>query len=105
VGSTYAAITGATTVPDMGGRTLRGKNNGNGVNPDGELSLGAIQGDQFGSHTHVVQGYGAGSAAAFIRNDLGGNANLRNLQPPTAASGGNETRMKNVTVNIFIKIN
>ena len=54
-GSAYATITGTTAIPDMRGLFLRGKNNGRtdgNKNPDGDLGLGAIQGDQIVSHVH-----------------------------------------------------
>lgn len=48
VGTKYQALTGNTTVPDMRGQFLRGKNNGRNdgnENPDGEVALGSFQDD------------------------------------------------------------
>lgn len=106
-GSNYALVTGSTTVPDLRGVALRGKNNGRSdgaQNPDGDLTLGTYQGDNFASHTHTA-GYNgngtSGNQAGYASGDLG----VVGTMPPTNASGGNETRMRNVTVNHFIKIN
>jgi len=100
-GSAYATLTGSGTIPDARGMVLRGKNNGRSdgnENPDGDSALGLYQGDQFRSHTHsgvpiTPSNVGAGGGAV-----VGFNGN-------TGSSGGNETRMKNITVNHFIKIN
>lgn len=104
-GSTYATITGSSTVPDLRGVFLRGKNNGRAdakQNPDGELALGAYQADDFKSHQHGLSSFGnvtlmnAGSSlGTYIQS---GSSN-------TAATGGVETRARNVTINYFIKIN
>lgn len=123
-GSKYAAITGFTTVPDHRGVGLRGKNNGRSdgnQNPDGELALGSFQSDAFGSHNH-----GGGSHVHDVRvvnyntnpdGEIGpkGDSPYAPDHPGTVTSapnstviqmqGGNETRMKNNTVNIFIRIN
>lgn len=121
-GSQYATTTGLTTVPDLRGMVLRGKNNGRAdgnQNPDGDSALGAFQSHQFGSHNH-----GGGSHAHnMTSNGTNGNAgtaapyssvagpsytNTDDIQASgtiISTEGGNETRMKNVTVNHFIKIN
>jgi hypothetical protein len=99
-GSKYATLIGAS-IPDLRGQFLRGKNNGRSdgqENPDGDVALGTPQTDELRSHTHTffkhnIQGGGAGPAV----NQGGSNIN-------TSATGGAETRPKNVTVNFFIKI-
>ena len=101
-GSAYATLTGQTTLPDARGAALRMKNNGRSdgnQNPDGDSILGAWQGDEFESHTHGTVNAGTGVTGGGLGYGVqssGGN---------TQAAGGNETRMKNVTVNFFIKIN
>jgi hypothetical protein len=125
-GSAYATITGSTTVPDARGMILRGKNNGRSdgsQNPDGDSSLGAYQGDNFGSHRHNYGPDGGtdgthnrqvvfnssptgGSGSSPIGfgqafNGGGGSGHWMGIYN----SGGNETRMRNITVNHFIKIN
>jgi hypothetical protein len=55
-GSAYATRFGVATAPDWRGRTPRGKNNGRSdgkQNQDGELAVGASQGDNIKSHTHT----------------------------------------------------
>jgi len=104
-GSRYHLFTGKTVVPDARGVVLRGKNNGRAdgnQNPDGELALGAFQGHQIQSHTHQWQHLNdADSNTTSAGGDGGGSTITKN----TLATGGNETRMKNITVNIFIRIN
>jgi hypothetical protein len=104
-GSDYHTLTGETTIPDTRGTFLRGKNNGRvdgKQNPDGDLPLGTYQVDDFFSHDHSVSSSsftGGGAQAAIASNNVGYPAHI------TGMTGGNETRPRNITVNIFIKIN
>jgi hypothetical protein len=127
-GTLYASVTGATNVPDLRGVYIRGKNNGRSGstgNPDGDLALGTYQADQFGSHNHNFSDpghihqmnppfgsagniYDGGSDRSAVDNAPFGSGNV------TAAAttgitfntqGGNETRPRTVTVNIFIRVN
>lgn len=104
-GSAYHKLTANTTVPDMRGRFLRGKNNGGSVNPDGDLALGTNSADKYRSHSH------AHNATEPSGNYSGKNmVGTPNSSPTysgqsTSASGGNETAPYSTTVNIFIKIN
>jgi hypothetical protein len=105
-GSLYATTTGVSTIPDLRGVVLRGKNNGLASgqwNPDGDSALGTFQDSNYASHQHGVNTYGGLNIdAGYIKGNTNSSA------APTAStnySGGNETRMKNVTVNHFIKIN
>lgn len=101
-GSTLSSLTGAVTIPDARGVVLRGKDHGAGKNPDGDTAIGTYQADAFESHTH--QGDNSSITSGANNYFLGtGAAQHRDLV--TGSSGGNETRMKNITVNIFIKIN
>jgi hypothetical protein len=123
-GSKYHALTGLSNIPDMRGKVLRGKNNGiagSSGNPDGELALGSFQDDSFGAHSHVERyvGYPGFPAVEAYKADVvldpgSGTATLSATgsyilstteKITTSDSGSNETRMKNTTVNIFIKIN
>ena len=127
VGSDYETITGDSSIPDGRGVFLRCENNGRSdgdENPDAS-ALGDFQTDEFRSHEHrgfSAQSVGAGTSVALttsnypafeetqgtpnsgyvygIRGTAVGSSIGR-----TSASGGNETRAKNVTVNYFIKIN
>ena len=114
-GSAYAVATGLSTVPDLRGVFLRGKNNGRGdgkQNPGGELALGAYQADLFGIHNHVEGFAGVNASASFgvATTDAAGNINGQNGTSAqnhaiTSNAGGNETRSRNVTVNYFVRIN
>ena len=110
-GTKYATLIGAS-IPDKRGQFLRGKNNGRAdgnENPAGENALGAFENDANKSHTHRMQEgtIGRGTATRLTITNVGDvsfySSGARNLQMD--ADGGDETRVKNVTVNIFIKIN
>lgn len=105
-GTLYASVTGATNIPDMRGKALRGKDHGVGSNPDGDTALGTYQADEFYSHIHAIDKSGGtgGSAPDFDFNMVAASL-FSGGTGYTNASGGNETRMKNITVNIFIRIN
>lgn len=103
VTAALAIVAGYTALPDARGVALRGKNNGGSQNPDGDLALGQFQGDTFASHTH--------SLTIGFRHADGNNFEVDtftspdgNNNPATTAAGGNETRMKNITVNFFARI-
>jgi hypothetical protein len=116
VGSAYNILTGFATVPDARGTVLRGKNNGRAdgnQNPAGDLALGAFENDQFQGHFHQndpnADGGGEGGAGGGnIYNGL----NVTTFATTILSDGvngvpriGPETRVKNITVNHFIKIN
>jgi len=101
-GTQYAELTGNKTVPDARGAFLRMYNNGRNdglQNPD-EVKLGDYQIDDFKSHTHTYSD--SGGSSRFRYNAAGGWEGTPNQQ--TGASGGKETRPKNITVNYFIKV-
>ena len=123
-GSKYATVTGNTTVPDMRGQFLRGKDHGRHLidgrgNPD-DLNLGVSTEDKFEDHKHDTVDNSFGKEAALYATAQGQNPpgpNNSNMLTGTGSSGGvyirtslansgggNETRPKNTTVNIFIKI-
>lgn len=123
-GSKYHTITGSTTVPDMRGVFLRGKNNGRADgNQDtgGERALGNFQGDQMVSHRHRMYSGSGGGGGTTLGNGssqgVGGTTGASGLgYYDTAPSGGGnpynensgagtETRSRNIAVNIFIKVN
>lgn len=109
-GSKYASRTGRTTVPDLRGTFLRGKNNSRSdgkQDPDGERALLAYQADQAGPHTHTI-------GSAFGQADFGTGFNGDMFSSNSGAGGGtytvnsngtSETRPRNYAVNIFIRIN
>jgi microcystin-dependent protein len=121
VGSLYNTITGLTNVPDLRSVFLRGKDNGRGLNPNGELAVGTYTADKYGSHSHTITdpshthtttasyvNYGTGMG---IQSNQGQQAQTRNtINSATTGitintSGGNETASKSVIVNIMIRIN
>lgn len=124
-GSTYANITGSNNIPDARGLVLRGKNNGRGdgsQNPDGDSALGLYQGDAYASHKHGItlshEANGGKDASGWPAVDLSGpivfhnefqtsgdSSQTNGAGTPLHNSGGNETRMRNITVNHFIRIN
>lgn len=105
IGSDYHALTGFPIVPDCRGQFLRGLNNGRAdgqENPDGGALLGLQQTDEVGPHDHTMSLWsrtspGGGRPGAASDNNQ--------VAPNTDMSTGPETRPKNISVNIFIKIN
>lgn len=129
-GSSYALASGNTTVPDLRGMALRGKNNGGSAlgtrgdgfqNPDGDLALGTLQDHTFsshnhggGNHSHTWNSYlwyvfSNGALIARTGYDNIGSGQITETMNASgtiiSTQGGNETRMRNVTVNHFIKVN
>lgn len=104
-GSQYETVTGNATIPDFRGQFKRGKNNGRSdgnENPDGDVALGTFQDMEIQSHRHrVFASTGAQSGSTQAENT----SNSTAASYFTQNTGGNETRPKNITVNIFIKIN
>ena len=121
-GSKYATLTGLTTLPDLRGMFLRGRNNfgistrSDGLqDPDGVRTAGSYQADQFKAHYHV-QGYDASAISGkYGREDTGSasgrydhsdtNSASGTLGSKTSTVGSTETRSKNVAVYYYIKIN
>lgn len=101
-GSLLSTLYGSSTLPDARGAVLRGKDHGLGRNPDGDTALGTYQADEYESHSHTIP-YIASGGSGGTNRDLDPNVNPATMS--SGSSGGNETRMKNITVNIFIKIN
>jgi len=127
----YEKVTGSTTIPNLSGVFVRGKNNGRAdgyQNPDGELNLGQMSMDKFKSHDHGgttgddspdhAHGFGGYSYGVEYGSDNTGH-NL--ATPPNgfyratdgastrhkhaiSSNGGNETAPKSVTLNPFIRI-
>jgi hypothetical protein len=115
-GSEYENITGNSTIPDARGMFLRGKNNGRTdgfEDPAGERVLGDFQEDAFQGHVHVApqitDGAGLGRFATSQQDDVTVFGNLNTSDPITDGVNGtprtdSETRVKNIAVNHFIKI-
>lgn len=118
-GSLYASIIGGTNVPDLGGYFFRMKANGSVLDPNAVANnLGGFEANSVHQHLHngVISSAEPGKfplatnetadqtdggtygAAAF---PVAVNLYSFTIDP----SGGNESRPRCVTVNVFIKIN
>lgn len=130
-GTKYSLITGNSNLPDPRGYYLRAKDHGAGVNPDGDLPEGQHQSDQFtfhshgggtgnaGGHTHSINRAKSNPGGNTIRLDTPAGNFLVNQDASDVLNilgvgdhshsingqGGNETRSKAMTVNIFIRVN
>jgi hypothetical protein len=130
-GSSYAIVTGNATIPDARGMVLRGKNNGRSdgnQNPAGDNALGLFEDDRMQGHRHSLRGNSGGGSAWNLAGSnasvVGGGSpgtgdtyvdilaasSAQAISAPIANAEGTprigvETRMKNITVNHFIKIN
>ncbi len=101
IGTNFGSGDGSTTfnLPDMRGAFARGWDNGRGLDPS--RNLGSYQADAYKSHSHSfvaqqnIGGY----------TDNGGDPDQRSIADTrnTNASGGSETRPKNVALMYIIK--
>lgn len=101
IGTVFGVGDGATTfnLPDLRGEFIRGWDDSRGV--DSGRALGSTQADAFKSHTHVdntssVSGGSLNRAYANNANDSSGTQS-------TVATGGAETRPRNVALLACIK--
>lgn len=129
-GSKYATVTGFTTVPNLRGVHLRGKNNGRADgNQDsaGERALGAFQSNALPNFTGwaytryaifrdsdtgcmIGQSTFSGSGPLATQQDFANSGGLGSLVFNAANSNAiyqsvTDVRVRNVAVNVFIKIN
>ena len=100
IGTVYGAGNGSTTfnIPDLRGQFVRGWDNGAGVDPG--RAIGTTQTDAFASHSHTVANEGLsvnGSGGVQILRGIAGSNYATN------ATGGTETRPKNVAMMPCIK--
>lgn len=95
---------GSTTfrVPDLRGQFLRAADNSKGV--DVGRFVGTLQADEIKSHTHGFAGNGVwvDNPGSFIVNAAGSHVNLTQ-SATTLATGGTETRPKNIAYNPLIR--
>ena len=118
-GSSYATITGNTTLPDARGQFLRGKNNGRTAlegNTSGEVNLGTEQFDAFQGHEHGSEawasqdGNGANNthnAGYGVSGPFGENVLTKRIVNKAGYENvrlAAETRPRNITINFFVKI-
>jgi len=86
--------------PDVAGRTAVP-----GASHSGGNSVGSIQGDAVGPHSHAIPGANAGDGggAAFQSNSASNTGPWVLTAPPAAPEGASESRPKNKYVNYIIK--
>jgi microcystin-dependent protein len=105
IGTAYGQGDLSTTfnLPNTQGYFLRGAGTTGGYS----TTRGAVQGDDFTSHTHAWVGLGragvGGSTNLFQYGSPGG-ANNGNMVATNSNTGGTETRPANVGVNYIIKL-
>lgn len=104
IGTTFGSGDGFNTfnLPDLRGEFVRGWDDGRGV--DAGRTLGSAQADEFKSHTHGTQ-YDDRTPSGIdyngSRSEIGGVGTGWNYQ--TTATGGTETRPRNVALLACIK--
>lgn len=114
LGVAYGNGDGSTTfnLPDIRGRVKRDTDDGAGVDPDAASrtdrgdgttgdEVGTKQQDELKSHIHSVDGNNSSGGTNTIFTKLNNNSGS---PQNTDATGGAETRMKNINVNTYIHI-
>ena len=88
---------GVLTAPDLRGEFVRGWDNGKGTDPG--RSLASTQLDEFKSHTHQAKGISnlIGASTGFDWNGISNDTRT------TLATGGSETRPRNIALMYCIK--
>jgi hypothetical protein len=97
VGYTFGGSGGNFNLPDLRGEFIRGWDDGRGVDP--ARVFGSAQADEFESHTHTWQRTVVGGA--FAGQDTAGNYST--AATATSATGGTETRPRNIALLPCIK--
>lgn len=102
IGTAYGSGDGSTTfnVPDLRGEFVRSLDDGRGV--DAGRGIGTAQADELKSHVHSVPGNtsnGSGSPYRILSNTN----STPNVTNNTNATGGTETRPRNVAMLACIK--
>ncbi|MEJ1402587.1 MAG: phage tail protein [Candidatus Sedimenticola sp. (ex Thyasira tokunagai)] len=105
IGTLFGAGDGATTfnLPDMRGEFIRGWDHSRGI--DAGRALGSNQTDDYKSHSHslTASSTAEGTASDIDRNDGVGSLTSRPRSISTNASGGSETRPRNIAMMFCIK--
>lgn len=103
IGTTFGVGDGSTTftLPDLRGEFPRGWDDSRGV--DSGRSFGSAQSDDFKTHSHSV-GYTTSTAGAstYFSSAYAGLA-FNGYLGPTSATGGTETRSRNIALLACIK--
>lgn len=102
IGTTYGVGDGSTTfnLPDYRGYFLRGTSDDASVDPDGPRAAGSFQDDAFESHVHSIPTWDTGFGSA---NNIRGYGATQHSSRDTNATGGSETRPKNIAVAYYIR--
>ena len=109
IGETFGDGNGVTTfnLPDCRGVGVRGFDNGRGY--DSGRKFGSYQEDQMQTHTHGVPGVqsacsgGGRNIGVYYASDASPSANFRTSSNASGRTG-NETRVKSIALNYFIKV-
>lgn len=108
IGTMYGVGDGSKTfnLPDLRGEFIRGFDDGRGV--DSNRILGSSQNDEIKQHTHNLIGGGADSVEDFATNPhyftLGGYNHSESVwSNRISATGGSETRPRNIALLVCIK--
>jgi hypothetical protein len=122
-GSRYQTLTEASTIPDLRGIFLRGKNNGRSTatgNTAGDVALGTYAGDKMLDHTHTFTPFPIAyltdtspANTGTIEKDAGSEYEVNPFSKQVLTGGGGfanngsngETRPRSVIVACFIRIN
>ncbi|CAB4168989.1 Phage tail collar domain containing protein [uncultured Caudovirales phage] len=101
IGNTYGG-NGTTTflLPDLRGEFLRGLDAGRNV--DAGRTLGSFQADEFKSHLHT-ETHNVEAVSGFTNYSSEGGNWLNEVTQNTSATGGTETRPRNIAVLYCIK--
>lgn len=95
IGTVFGAGDGSTTfnVPELRGEFVRGWDNGRGIDP--ARVFGSAQADEFESHTHSTIDAASANQAVVA---AGGAFFDTNIGTSTGATGGTETRPRNIAL-------
>lgn len=98
IGTTFGVGDGSTTfnLPDLRGEFVRGWDDGRGV--DSGRVFGSAQTDDFKSHTHNI-----GTTTTYGAGAISGIYSTVSQTDPTTATGGTETRPRNIALLYCIK--
>jgi microcystin-dependent protein len=100
IGTTYGSgdLTSTFNLPDLRGEFVRGLDSSRGV--DAGRVIGSFQADELKSHTHTFRGHGA---TLINGANTASGTNTQNYTINTNATGGTETRPRNIALLYCIK--
>lgn len=103
IGTTFGAGDGATTfnLPDLRGEFIRGWDDGRGI--DAGRQFGSAQADEFKSHFHTLTDNGEPGGDVQGKFDVADSNSGSGMTASTNATGGTETRPRNVALLYAIK--